>query len=217
MPAAASPKARQSTWLMVPQHGGCGDQDELRITRMATNPDRSSYFPAIEKKYGQPMSYWFDQMDEIADRKYPEQIAFLRENHGFSQVHANALVLYSRGSTSAHRVSSLDEYLEPSDEIKRATVRAIFKAITSKYPKMELVIAWNQPMLKLDGQYVFGVTVLTNHILMAPWSKDVLAEFAPRLTDYKVNKKTIQVPVDWKPDTKLLRDMAAARIAEFSA
>jgi uncharacterized protein YdhG (YjbR/CyaY superfamily) len=52
---------------------------------------------------------------------------------------------------------------------------------------------------------------------MAPWSKDVLAEFAPRLTDYKVNKKTIQVPVDWKPDTKLLRDMAAARIAEFSA
>jgi hypothetical protein len=55
---------------------------------MATNPDRASYFPAIEKKYGQPMSYWFDQMDEIADRKYPEQIAFLRENHGFSQAHA---------------------------------------------------------------------------------------------------------------------------------
>jgi uncharacterized protein YdhG (YjbR/CyaY superfamily) len=183
---------------------------------MATNPDRSSYFPAIEKKYGQPMSYWFDQMAEIADRNYPEQIAFLRENHGFSQAHANALVLYSRGSTSAHRVSSLDEYLEPSDEAKRTTVRAIFKAITSKYPKMELVIAWNQPMLKLDGQYIFGVTVLTNHILMAPWSKAVLAEFAPRLTDYKVNKKTIQVPVDWRPDTKLLRDMAAARIAELS-
>lgn len=183
---------------------------------MATNPDRSSYFPAIEKKYGQPMSYWFDQMDQIADRKYPEQIAFLKENHGFSQAHANALVMYSRGSKSAHRVSTIDEYLEPFDETKRATVRAIFKAITSKYPKMDLVIAWNQPMLRLDGQYIFGVTVLTNHILMAPWSKAVLDEFAPRLTGYKVNKKTIQVPVDWKPDTKLLRDMAAARIAEVS-
>jgi len=183
---------------------------------MATNPDRASYFPAIEKKHGQPMSYWFDQMAEIADRKYPEQIAYLRENHGFSQAHANALVLYSRGSTSAHRVHSLDEYLEPSGETKRATVRAIFKAITSKYPKMELVIAWNQPMLKLDGQYVFGVSVLKNHLLLAPWSKAVLDEFAPRLTDYKVNKKTIQVPVDWKPDTALLRDMAAARIAEIS-
>jgi uncharacterized protein len=178
------------------------------------NPDRASYFPAIERKYGQPMSYWFDQMDQISDRKYPDQIAFLKENHGFSQTHANALVMYSRGSKSAHRVSTLDEYLEPFDDTKRATVRAILKAITAKYPKMETVIAWNQPMLKLDGQYIFGVMVQTNYILIAPWGTDVLAQFRPRLTDYKVNKKTIQVPVDWKPDVKLLRDMAAARIAE---
>jgi uncharacterized protein YdhG (YjbR/CyaY superfamily) len=181
---------------------------------MATNPDRASYFPAIEKKYGQPMSYWFEQMAEIADRKYPEQIAFLRENHGFSQAHANALVMYSRGSKSAHRVHSLDEYLEPFDDTKRATVRGIFRAITSKYPRMELVIAWNQPMLKLDDNYIFGVSVLTNHLLIAPWSTAVLDEFRPRLADYKVNKKTIQVPVDWKPDKALLREMAAARIAE---
>lgn len=183
---------------------------------MATNPDRASYFPAIEKKYGQPMSYWFEQMDEIADQRYPEQIAFLRENHGFSQAHANALVLYCRGSKSAHRVHSLDEYLRPFDDTKRATVRAIFDAITSAYPDMELVIAWNQPMLKLDGQYVFGVSVATNHLLIAPWSNEVLDAFRPRLTDYKVNKKTIQVPVDWTPDTKLLRAMAAARVAEFA-
>jgi len=183
---------------------------------MATNPDRASYFPAIEKKYGQPMSYWFDQMAEISDRKYPEQIAYLRENYGFSQTHANALVLYSRGSTSAHRVHTLEEYLAPSDATKQKTVRAIFKAITSKYPRMELVIAWNQPMLKLDGQYVFGVSVLTNHLLIAPWGDGVLDEFRPRLTDYKVNKKTIQVPVDWKPDVALLRDMAAARVAQIS-
>jgi uncharacterized protein YdhG (YjbR/CyaY superfamily) len=183
---------------------------------MVANPDRSSYFPAIEKKYGQPMSYWFDQMDQISDRRYPEQIAYLKENHGFSQAHANALVMYSRGSTSAHRVGTLDEYLAPFDETKQKTVRAIFKAITAKHPTMDLVISWNQPMLKLDGQYVFGVTVLTNHLLMAPWSKAVLEEFAPRLTDYKVNKKTIQVPVDWKPDVTLLREMAAARIAEFA-
>jgi uncharacterized protein YdhG (YjbR/CyaY superfamily) len=181
---------------------------------MAANPERSSYFPAIEKKYGQPMSYWFDQMAEISDWKYPEQIAYLKENHGFSQAHANALVMYSRGSKNAHRVTTVDEYLEPFDETKRATALAILEAITSKYPTMETVIAWNQPMLRLDGQYIFGVMVLTNHILFAPWSKAVLDEFAPRLIDYKVNKKTIQVPVDWKPDKKLLRDMAAARIAE---
>jgi uncharacterized protein YdhG (YjbR/CyaY superfamily) len=181
---------------------------------MANNPDRASYFPAIEKRYGQPMSYWFEQMADIADRKYPEQIAYLRENHGFSQAHANALVMYSRGSKSAHRVSTLEEYLAPFDDTKQATVRAILKAITSKFPKMELVISWNQPMLKYDGRYIFGVSVLKNHLLIAPWSKKVLDDFAPRLVDYKVNKKTIQVPVDWKPDAKLLRDMVAAVIAD---
>ena len=191
-----------------------GEHHAPMILYVATNPDRSSYFPAIEKKYGQPMSYWFGQMEEIADRKYPEQIAFLRENHGFSQAHANALVMYSRGSTSAHRVNTVDEYLEPCDDTKRKTVRAILMAITAKHPRIETVIAWNQPMLKLDGQYIFGVMVVTNHILMAPWSKAVLDEFAPRLAGYKVNKKTIEVPVDWNPDITLLRDMAAARIAE---
>ena len=181
---------------------------------MPTNPDRASYFPAIEKKYGMPMSYWFDQMDAISDRKYPEQVAFLKENHGFSQTHANALVMYCRGSKSAHRVHTLDEYLADADDTKRETVHAILEAITSKWPKMETVIAWNQPMLRYNDQYIFGVMVLKRHILIAPWSKDVLDEFAPRLTDYKVNKKTIQVPADWKPDKKLLQDMVAARIAE---
>ncbi|MDD2858152.1 MAG: DUF4287 domain-containing protein [Candidatus Nanopelagicales bacterium] len=183
---------------------------------MATNPDRASYFPAIEKKYGQPMTYWFDQMSQISDRKYPEQIAFLKEEHGFSQAHANALVLYSRGSTSAHRVNTFDEYLAQLDETKQQTIRAIFKAIMTKYPKPELVIAWNQPMLRLDGQYIFGVSAATNYLLIAPWGPGILDSFRPRLADYKVNKKTIQVPSDWKPDAKLLRDMVAARIEQIT-
>jgi uncharacterized protein YdhG (YjbR/CyaY superfamily) len=37
----------------------------------------------------------------------------------------------------------------------------------------------------------------------------------PRLTSYDTNKKTFKVPVDWKVDVKLLRDMAAARLAEI--
>ena len=181
----------------------------------ATNPDRASYFPAIEKKYGLPMSFWFERMQEVAGQKYPEQIAYLRENHGFSQTHANALVLYSRGSTTAKRFNTVDEYLAQFDESKRKTVLDIFVAITSKYPKLDPVIAWNQPMLKLGSQYVFGATVLKNHILLAPWSKDVLGAFSERLSTYEVNKKTFKIPVDWKVDKKLIRDMVAARIAEI--
>lgn len=181
---------------------------------MATNPDRASYFPAIEKKYGLPMAHWFDEMKSIADQKYPEQIAYFRENHGFTQAHANALVLYCRGSKSARRFTSVDEYLAQFDEEKQAKVREILAAITSKYSKAEEVVAWNQPMLRLDGQYVFGMTVHQQHILLAPWGDSMMDRFADRLGGYEVNKKTFKVSFDWKVDKKLLRDMVAARVAE---
>lgn len=179
-----------------------------------TNPDRSSYFPAIEKKHGQPMTYWFDVMAEISDRKYPEQIAYLRENHGFSQAHANALVLYSRGSTSSRRFDDLDGYLADVDSVKTATVRSIFASLQADYPDLALVIAWNQPMLKVEAGYVFGVSVAKNHILIAPFG-GLDEQFLPRLAGYKVNKKTIQVPADWQVDTDLLRDLVGARLADL--
>ncbi|MEI6405521.1 MAG: DUF4287 domain-containing protein [Actinomycetes bacterium] len=180
--------------------------------------DRSTYWPAIEKKYGQPMSYWFGQMEEIAERKYPEQIAFFKENHGFSQAHANALVMYCRGSKTTKRFVNLKEYLAPFDATKQKTVKAIFKAIKTKYPAMEEVIAWNQPMLKLGDDYIFGVNVLKNHILIAPHDgRQILKDFESRLKDYEVQLKTVRVPVDWKVDTKLLQDLAAARIKATKA
>lgn len=181
---------------------------------MATNPDRASYFPAIEKRYGQPMSYWFSVMKELEGQKYPEQIAYLRENYGFSQAHANALVMYSRGSTSARRVNTLDQYLKPFDATKKKTVREILAAIQSRYPRAELVLAWNKPMIKIDGAYVFGVSVHTSHILIAPTSASAIEAVGKRLDGYEVNKKTIRVPVDWKVDKALLHALVKARLSE---
>jgi uncharacterized protein YdhG (YjbR/CyaY superfamily) len=174
---------------------------------VATNPDRSSYFPAIEKKYDQPMSYWFDQMAEISDRKYPEQIAYLRENFGFTQAHANALVLYSRGSTTSRKYENIDEYLAQFDETKQATVRSIFTSMTKKYPSMHVVMAWNHPFGKIGDQYIIGVSVHEKHILLGPWRTEVLTDLAAELGPYVVNKKTFKVPVDWKVDARLMREI----------
>jgi len=175
---------------------------------------RESHFPKIEKKYGESMKYWFAVMKKIDGKKYPEQIAYLRENYRFSQAHANALVMYSRGSKSAKRFDKPSDYFKTLDPKQAKTVRAIFRAITKKYPKLELVIAWNQPMLKLDTRYVFGAGVTKKYILINPWSTKVLNNFRPKLTDYTVNKHTIAVPNDWKVDEKLLQQMVKARLAE---
>lgn len=174
--------------------------------------DREAFFPAIEKKYGQPMSYWFSQMEQVADRKYPEQIAFLKENHGFSQAHANALVMFTRGSTTSKRFATLNQYLQEHEAVKQRTVRAILDAIQGAFPELQLVIAWNKPMLKSGDQYVFGISIAKQHILIAPFNPEVLTEMADRLSGYTVNKKTMQVPVDWAVDKQLLNDMVQSAI-----
>ena len=93
---------------------------------------------------------------------------------------------------------------------------AIFAAIRKKYPKLEPVIAWNQPMLKCGDQYVFGVSTTKSYLLLGPWSKNAITVFAKELKDYKTNKKTIEVPSDWKVDATLLQKLVKARLAEIS-
>ena len=182
---------------------------------MATkDSSREAHFPAIEKKYGEKMSYWFKVMAALEGKKYPEQIAHLRENYGFSQAHANALVMYSRGSISARRFETPTQYFKSIDPVQAKTIKAMINTITAKYPNLELAIAWNQPMLRKGTMYIFGWSVTKNYILMAPWSTDVLDTFRPKLTEFKVNKKTIAVPSDWDVDAKLLNAMVKARLAE---
>ena len=175
---------------------------------------REAHFPLIEKKYGQKMSYWFSVMKDLEGQKYPEQIAYLRENFGFSQAHANALVMFSRGSVSAKKFDTPAAFYKTVSPIQAKTMRAIFKAILAKYPKAELVIAWNQPMIRVNGNYIVGASASSKHILIAPWSTDVIAAFADKMSDLDVKKKTIGVPNDWHVDTKLILGMVKARLAE---
>lgn len=180
------------------------------IRGMASGPERSNIFPAIEKRYGKPMSHWHREMKKVAGKRYPEQMAFLQEKHGFSRAHANALVQYSRGSTSSRRYETVGDYLAEHDAVKRQTVHSILSVITEEFPDAEVVIAWNQPMVKLSGKYVFGLGVFAKHILIAPYDSEVIEQFRDRLSGYSLNKKTIKVPVDWDVDAPLLRDLVAA-------
>ena len=56
----------------------------------------ASYFPSIEKKYGQPMDHWFTLLGQVQDLKHMEQVTWLKDNHGMGHGHANAVVAYYR-------------------------------------------------------------------------------------------------------------------------
>ncbi len=180
----------------------------------AKDPKRESHFPAIEKRYGEKMSYWFKAMEKVKDKKYPEQMAFLQENYGFSRAHANALVMYTRGSVSSRRHETPTDYFKSIDPVQAKTLRKIFKIIRAKYPKLEFVVAWNQPMVRLGTMYVFGAGVARNHILINPFSKDALSSVMPKYPDYKVSKHTIQIPNDWDVDEQMILRLVKARLAE---
>jgi len=55
----------------------------------------------------------------------------------------------------------------------------------------------------IDGQYVFGVSVHSKHLLLAPFGDGVIDQFRERLGDYELNKKTVKGQVD----RALIRDM----------
>ena len=63
------------------------------MSEKATGP--ASYFPSIEKKYGQPISYWMAQLDAVRDAKHMEQVAYLKDQ-GMGHGHANAIVAVYR-------------------------------------------------------------------------------------------------------------------------
>jgi len=182
---------------------------------MAKDPSREAHFPAIEKKYGEKMAYWFKVMAKLEGKKYPEQIAHLRENYGFSQAHANALVMYSRGSESSQRFATPTEFYKSVTPVQAKTIKAIFKAIMTKYPELELVIAWNQPMVKLDKHYILGVSASTKHVLLGTWDDTVLMEFAPKFKEGNALKKIIQLPNDWDVDAKLIQAVVKASLTNI--
>lgn len=51
-----------------------------------------SYFPFIEKAYGQPIDHWMKLLVATKDMKHLEAVNWLKAEHAFGHGHANAIV-----------------------------------------------------------------------------------------------------------------------------
>lgn len=54
----------------------------------------ASYFPSIEKKYGQPIAHWMQILQSAGPLKHMELVALLKADHQMGHGHANALVAW---------------------------------------------------------------------------------------------------------------------------
>lgn len=58
----------------------------------------ASYFPSIEKTYGQPIAHWMSILEGAGALKHMELVGLLKASHGLGHGHANALVAYFLGN-----------------------------------------------------------------------------------------------------------------------
>lgn len=56
----------------------------------------ASYFPSIEKTYGEPVEVWLDRIRASPLTKHMELVSWLKDEHGLGHGHANALVAHVR-------------------------------------------------------------------------------------------------------------------------
>ena len=54
----------------------------------------ASYFPSIEKKYGQRIDHWIKLVEKQKDMKHMEVVNWLKTEHRLGHGHANAIVAY---------------------------------------------------------------------------------------------------------------------------
>jgi hypothetical protein len=54
----------------------------------------ASYFPSIEKTYGQPVEHWQAIVRAALPARHMELVKLLKQQHGLGHGHANAIVAH---------------------------------------------------------------------------------------------------------------------------
>ena len=111
--------------------------------------------------------------------------------------------------------NSVEEYLASVDPAKERTLRSVIDLILAEFPELESKISWNVPTIHRNGKYVAGICAYKQHLTFAPWSPRVIKDFKVRLRKFVVFKNCFQIPVDWKIDRELVKDLVRARLAEL--
>ncbi len=116
---------------------------------------------------------------------------------------------------SSPRFSSVEAYLASLDPTKESTIRSVIDFILIQFPYLQSKIAWNVPTIHLNGKYVVGICAYKHHLTFSPFSSRVIEDSKIKLGKFVVLKNCFQIPVDWKLDRKLLKDLVRARLAEL--
>jgi hypothetical protein len=81
-------------WFRGSSNGYFPNNREQHMSTDSKPKGPASYFPSIEKTYGQPVTHWLGLLAKRSGLKHMELVSFLKSEHGLGHGHANALVAH---------------------------------------------------------------------------------------------------------------------------
>jgi uncharacterized protein YdhG (YjbR/CyaY superfamily) len=114
------------------------------------------------------------------------------------------------------RPRTIDEYLAPLSDEKRAALEKLRRDIKSAAPKAEECISYRIPAFRLGGRMLVAFGAAAKHCAFYPGSFPVEAHRA-ELEAYDTSKGTIRFRPDSPLPATLVRKLVKTRIAERAA
>jgi len=113
------------------------------------------------------------------------------------------------------KFSSLEDFYSSLPEDQRTHITSLVKFVSDNYPKLELVLAWNQPMFKSGKHYVVGFMPTKKHTNILTVTDTAVTELIPQLGGYKHGSRSISLPFGWTIEPKLIRSVLECRQREL--
>ncbi|HWN99318.1 MAG TPA: DUF1801 domain-containing protein [Blastocatellia bacterium] len=111
---------------------------------------------------------------------------------------------------------TIDEYLAPLSDEKRAALEKLRKAIKSAAPKAQECISYGVPSFRLGGRLLVSFGAAAKHCAFYPGAHPIEAH-KDELKAYGTSKGTIRFPVDSPLPTTLVQKLVKTRIAQYAA
>lgn len=111
---------------------------------------------------------------------------------------------------------TIDEYLEPLSDEKRAALEKLRRAIKSAAPRAEECISYQVPGFRLSGRLLVSFGAAANHCAFYPGAHPVEAH-KEELKAYETSKGTIRFQANSPLPATLVRKLVKTRIAEYAA
>jgi uncharacterized protein YdhG (YjbR/CyaY superfamily) len=110
---------------------------------------------------------------------------------------------------------TIDEYLAPLSNEKRAALETLRRAIKSAAPKAEECISYGIPAFRLGGRLLVAFGAAANHCAFYPGAFPVKAH-KDELRAYDTSKGTIRFQADSPLPATVVRKLVKTRIAEYA-